>query len=231
MKAYAVTEECESTGGIVFAEHPVVARRLGANEFNNGEFSGVSCRRAPWADAYVGNAIPVSVMIDHGWHFECWGCGERIDEDWLRENDLPLGGVIGTQHSAIYCCEICQCRDQLRAAIKRDHERRAIKALKQTVARRFPGVVFSAQGNWSPHAYATQREGTWYVAQAVISFDFPGMKYGSATCRIEREQQNHQFIGPIKPEYSCCFGDKEAFDAWVIGEDKADATDHRQGTG
>ena len=54
MKAYAVTEEDENTGGIIYAEHNIVARRLGANEYADGEIAYVSCRRAPWADEYYG---------------------------------------------------------------------------------------------------------------------------------------------------------------------------------
>src|SRR5687767_14229018 len=42
LRAYAVTEEDEGTGGIIFARHAIVARRAGANEYNGGEFHGVT---------------------------------------------------------------------------------------------------------------------------------------------------------------------------------------------
>lgn len=51
--------------------------------------------------------------------------------------------------------------------------------------------------------------------QAVVSFKFPGMKIAPATCRMERGHNHDRFIGPIRPEFSCCYGDKEAFEAWV----------------
>lgn len=221
LKAFAVLEEGENTGGIVFARHAIVARRDGANEYNGGEFHGVSCRRAPWADEWADRDedIPARVLIDHGWHFECCGCGHTIDNDWLYDEDLPLDGVIGTQHSKVYCSEICEARDKLRAAIKRDHERRAIEALKAFVLKRFPGVVIEdGPDNWKPHAYASDNDGgavAWHVRQAVVSFKFPGMKIAPATCRIERGQRHDRFIGPVWPEFSCCYGDKEAFEAWV----------------
>jgi len=215
LQAYAVLEDCENTGGIVFAEHAIVARRRGADTYNDGEFSGVSCRRALWADAFVGQPIPAKVMIAHGWHFECCGCGSEIDEDWLHDEDLPLEGVIGFEHSRIYCSEVCEASDNLQRAIARDHERRAIEALKAFVRKRFPSVQFRDDGHWKPHAYAGQERGTWRVRQAVVAFDFPGMKIGAAQCRLERGQHNDRLIGPVRPEFSCCFGDKEAFQAWA----------------
>lgn len=47
LKAYSVTEEYENTGGIIFAEHNIVARRIGASEYADGDFHAVTCRRAP----------------------------------------------------------------------------------------------------------------------------------------------------------------------------------------
>ncbi len=94
-RAYAVLEDSESTGGIVFARSNVEARRIGAAIYHDGEFSGRHCNRVPWADAYEpeGN-VPASVCIDNGWHFECCGCGANIDSDWLYDNDLTIEGVI-----------------------------------------------------------------------------------------------------------------------------------------
>lgn len=215
LKAYAVLEDGENTGGIVWAGHNVVARREGASIFGDGDFSGMSCTRAPWADGYTHKTLPISLMIENGWRFECCGCGATINEDFLDAEDLPLEGVIGTQHSKVYCSEICECRDNLEHAIKRDHERRAIEALRAYVLKRFPGVTIGAKENWAPHAYASNHGGAWQVRQVVISFEFPGQKIAPAACRIDRDQQNARLIGPIRPEYSCCFGDRETFEAWV----------------
>lgn len=219
LRAYAVLEDCENTGGIVFAERPIVARREGASRYNDGDFGGVSCRRAPWADKFVGKPVPVSVMIANGWHFECHGCGATIDEAWLHDEDLPLDGVIGTQESAVYCSEICECRERLHVAIKRDHELRAIMALKAFVLKRFPGVKIRDDDSHKPHAYATNENGVWHVREVVVSFDFPGMKVSAAQCRINRGWRSERIIGPIRPEFSCCAGDKEAFEAWADSQE------------
>lgn len=79
MKAFIVTEECDGKSEICFANHAVVARREGAAELGE-EFADVSCRRAPYADAYAPGPVPLSVLWDAGWWFGC-DCGERTSKD------------------------------------------------------------------------------------------------------------------------------------------------------
>jgi hypothetical protein len=212
LKAYAVTEENENTGGIVFAEHAIVARRIGADRYNDSEFSGLTCRRAPWADEYHETGVPAKVMIGHGWHFECHGCGSTIDEDWLHENDLPLDRVIGFEHSSIFCHDICEAEQHLREVTKRHHERRMIETMTAWLLKRFPGVEIATEGNCKPRAYARQAGGSWSVDQAVVSFKFPGMKIGPASYRFDHD---HHIIGPVKPHIECCHGDHDVFVAWA----------------
>lgn len=216
MKAYAVTEDQENTGAIIFADHAIVARKRGADEFNDGELRGISCCRAPWADGFAGEPVPASVMIDHGWHFECGHCGARIDSDYLEDEDLPVEGVVGTQSGIVYCSAVCEAGGNLERAIRADHQRRAIKAMSEFVRKRFPGVTIHRDGNNKPHAYASQRGSAWQVEQIVVSFDFPGMKIAPAQCRLDRsDSRNHGLIGPVKPYFTCCGGDVEAFETWA----------------
>lgn len=203
-------EEDDNTGGIVFATHAVTARRRGANLFNNDEFNGVSCRRTPWADQYAATGnVPASVAIAHGWWYECHGCGATINEDWLHENDLPLDGVVGFDRAAVFCSAICKAEQNLHDAMRYDHERRAIKLLEKLVLKRFPGVSFVRTEGLTPHAYATSHDGVWILEQASVSFDFPGMTYGPATLSVRRRYSSE--IGPVRPVFSCCTGDQEAF--------------------
>ena len=214
-----MTEECENNGAIVFANRDIEARKWGADEFNEGQLGGLTCVRAPWADHLAGDPVPAKLMIGNGWNFECCGCGERIDEDWLGDNDLPLEGVIGFQHGRVFCSEICQARQNLEDAIKRDHERRAIEALKAHVPEtRFPGVtICNARGAMeATHAYAAERAGSWQIQEVVVCFEFPGMKIGAASCRIDRRNENETIIGPIRPRFICCNGDREVFEAWAL---------------
>ena len=66
LRAFAVTEEDEGTGAIYFAKHDIVAKKLGANDFAGGEIDYISCRRAPWADAYIDRPLPVRGRIKNG---------------------------------------------------------------------------------------------------------------------------------------------------------------------
>lgn len=212
LKAYAVLEEGENTGGIVFAAHAIVARRQGAAIFGDGEFDGVSCRRAPWADHCAESGIvPVSLMIDHGWWFECFGCGATINSDWLYDAGLPLLGVIGSQHSAIFCCDSCRSWHKAREAVRREVEADMIERLKAMVLRRLPGATFLESNG--AHAFSERGEsGAWSVKQAIVDFDFPGRKHLYAQLRFDLR---HDQVGPVKPSFRCSSGDQEAFEAFA----------------
>ncbi|MGB3833710.1 MAG: hypothetical protein WA975_17815 [Mesorhizobium sp.] len=214
LRAFAVTENEENTGAIYFAKHDIVAKKWGANEYADGDITYVSCRRAPWADAYVGQPIPAKVMIANGWHFECSGCGQRIDEDFFYDNRLPLEGVIGTQHSAVYCCSRCARKDLSLKRRRKAEEQRAIEAFKAIVRKRFPDADFCDDEQSSfkgHHAYVTAGRGGWHWKQVIVSFRFPGIKIGPAHYRLD----GGYGIGPYFAGYSCCNGDREAFEVWA----------------
>lgn len=224
-RAYSVTEHDENTGEIYFARHRIVAAKAGADEFADGELIRVSCHRAPWADAYAGRPIPARVMIANGWNFECSGCGERIDEHFLYDNRLPLSGVIGTQRSQVFCGSRCARRFYSLQRRRKAEEQRAIEAFKAIVRKRFPDAKFVDEHdnpNWRHHAYVTYRHGEkgWLWEQVAVAFTFPGMEIGPATLRLsDRPWRGYglgnRFIGPIRPEYHCCNGDRQAFEAWA----------------
>lgn len=218
LRAFAVTENDENTGAIYFAKHDIVAKRWGANEYGDGELSYVSCRRAPWADEYASKPLPAWLMIANGWHFECHGCGMRLDEDELRERHLPVEGVLGSQHSLVFCSARCRRKDFSRERRRKAEAQRAIEALKAIVRNRFPQVSFTDEHdnpNWQHHAYVTyhHRQRGWFWEQVSVSFTFPGMQIAPATLRLQRRWSHT--IGPVMPEYSCCNGDLEAFQAYA----------------
>ncbi|RWB67608.1 hypothetical protein [Mesorhizobium sp.] len=225
MRAFAVTERDEGAGAIYFAKHAIVAKRWGADEFGYGELNYVSCRRVPWADAYAGKPIPASVMIDAGWHFECHGCGMRLDEDELRDHHLPVEGVIGSQHSAVYCSARCRRKHLSRERRGMLEEQRAIETLKAVVRKRFPEVDFTDEHenpNWRHHARAEYVPGQkgWTWRRVTVAFTFPGMKIAPAWLELPERPwrgygEGNQYIGPLQPQYTCCNGDREAFEAYA----------------
>lgn len=215
MRAFSVLETTEDTGGIVFSRHAVSARREGASQFGDGDFFGVTCRRAPWADAYADleEDIPARLMIEHGWNFECTGCGERISEHWLECEGLPVEGVIGSQHSAIFCCDSCRARHAAVETLKKEAKDEYLGRLRAIVLKRFPGVRF-VTGEFREHAYVEHHDGVCVVEQAFVSFEFPGMKLGPATYRVDQYQRGGRH-GPPELVLTVCRGDLEAFESWA----------------
>ncbi|MRX32835.1 hypothetical protein [Aminobacter sp. MDW-2] len=213
LKAYAVLEHSENTGAVFFARYSIVARRKGADEFADGDIAGVSCRRAPWADAYATTGLPAAVCIDHGWNFECWGCGAKIDEYWLDENSLTSADVVGNQRGSVYCCAGCKERSEERQRQVQLRKAEAIEMAKRLVLNRFPGAQFR-EGDGFTHAYVTDWDGHWLIASVQVAFDFPGMAVAPATFRIEADALRFP-IGNHVPRYYCAAGDREAFEAYA----------------
>lgn len=222
VRAYAVTENDECTGGIVFARHAIVARREGAGQYGDGEFAAVTCRRAPWADHCATDGIvPVSLMVANGWHFECGGCGRRIDSDMLWERDLELEDVQGTQDSIAYCTPLCEARHNLERAEAKHLETRWIRRFKKIVKRRFPEAEIIERDDrfCRPHAYAPSRNGKRRIEQVIVSFRVPGLVHGPANLRIDTTTEWPRGGPSItkrgKPHWTCCTGDREAFEAYA----------------
>lgn len=216
--AYAVQETCENTGGIVFARHSVTARRLGAGTFSDGDFSSVTCRRAPWADEFADQGdVPVRVAVEHGWHFECHGCGRMLTSD---EDDCDK--IVGTMESAVYCCAECEARYHATEAAKKAFGEVVLAHIREWVVARLGPVQF-AKEQFKGHAYVTGGNGEPLVVnQAVVSFEFPGQEIAPASLRWDNDYREirvgHRWVnpcGPRAPECSVCNGDLKAFEAFA----------------
>lgn len=215
LKAYSVLEKEEFTGDIYFAAKAIYAAKWGANEYADGELGGVQCRRAPWADPYFETGVPAKVAVDHGWRFECYGCGITVDSDLECEHGLPLSGICGKVSSAVYCSARCKWRKMREDARRKEAEQAAIDDFKKIVLARFPDADFADDEDKfrSHHAYVMRspRSGFWHRQQVTVSFRFPGMKIGPANFRMG----DHHKIGPPTAGYTCCNGDREAFQAYA----------------
>lgn len=203
LKAYAVTENYESTGGIVFAKHAVTARRIGADQWADGEFSEVSCRRAPWADHCAADGIvPASICIANGWHFECSYCSRRIDRDQIPYRTWSPADVVGSQHSAVFCDRSCQ----IAHARTREHERRlkarVLAHYSKRLTKRLPGISIRGLDDAfrGSHVYVTH---AGRVEQVVIDFDWPGQTIGPASFRWDKRSKDTGL--------RCCAGELSAF--------------------
>lgn len=210
MKAFIVQEPDEGTGGVIFAKSNIAARRIGADEYNGGEFGGLSVHRAPGLDQYAESGVPAHIMIAEGWWFECSGCDMRINEENLSEEGLPVSGVVGTMDGPVFCC--AHRHEQWTESQRRKREAGAafLEKLRQHVGRRLGAIDF-VSGEFKEHVYVVEVDGHLIVRRAVVSFKFPGMAVGPASLRYDETQEN----GPQPLVFYCCSGDKEAFEAFA----------------
>ncbi|MCC2107965.1 MAG: hypothetical protein KDJ40_10555 [Hyphomicrobiales bacterium] len=222
LRAFAVLETDENTGSIYFASSNIAARRRGANDHADGEIRDVTCYRTPWADAFAHTQqVPASVAVANGWHFECAGCGARIDENTACEDlepsqnggfdEIVIRDIIGFVDGPVWCSPSCKEVDDERRRARRDAEQAAIAGVRAMILRRFPDAIISVPG----HAYAgfTSIDGRYLVEEISQNFEFPGMKIGPAT--LHQRRSHSSFIGPIRPQFYCCNGDKDAFKAYA----------------
>jgi hypothetical protein len=104
MKAYTITEPYERYSVVIFHEHAVSARRIGAASLDL-DFGDVECRRSAAFDQFAPGPVPSQALWDAGWWFECDGCSSRASDG--------DGTMIGER---VYCDE-CQRNDPAIAAL------------------------------------------------------------------------------------------------------------------
>lgn len=221
LKAYAVLETGEDTGGIIFASRDIEARKRGSCEYSDGDISSVTCRRAPWADEYAETQrVPVLAAIEQGWRFECHGCAEMLSEDWFYDEGKPLEGVIGFMDSRVFCCAECRdAHDEVERRKKACGEE-FLAVMRALATKRFGPVEF-CEDAFKAHVYVTEHDGALSVGQAAISFHFPGQVIAPATLRYEWPYSfAWDGIGCCKPYFTCTNGDREAFEAFAAATKK-----------
>lgn len=210
LKAYAVQEEDENTGGIVFAKSNAQARREGSQAFGDGDFNWGRARRAPWADPYAPGPVPPLVMIDHGWWFHCLGCDRRVtDDSFGYEDDYEIGPERAVEvGNCVYCSPECKCTHELNRALRERAEASAVSRARANIKRMFPGATF-ADGYEHGHAYAVPFMGGYTARSLRVHFNFPGQTIGPALYAID---------GVLaEPKITVCKGDVDAWDQWREG--------------
>ena len=101
MKAWIIADKYEGYSTIVFHDHSVAARRIGADDLG-ADFEGVSCSRCPQLDKYAKTAVPIEVLInDFGWWHECHNCYKIVDESNSAE-------AVFRNNSTIFCSAQCE---------------------------------------------------------------------------------------------------------------------------
>lgn len=213
LKAYSVLENDEGTGSIYFARHRIEAHKWGANEHGDGELRYCTCRRTPWADRYAETrSIPAREAVAHGWWFECSACGAKVSESELYDRRLTVDGVIGSMFGLVFCDKRCAAHYLSITRRRKAFEAREVEKVRDIVRRRFGDVQFRDE-KFDTHVYATPNLGGFHTGQVIVSFEFPGMKIGAASFRVDWPMGVR--IGQLEGGYTCCNGDREAFEAWA----------------
>jgi hypothetical protein len=240
LKAYSCMETYsgEWSGAIIFAKSNIEARKAAANEFNEGELGGMQVIRAPWADIYAArHLVPISAMVDHGWHFECVWSGCTIDSD-LYENGIEfynketdeyewnevLKGKepVGFQNGPCFACQEYADKYKEAKIIEKDFNEEQVKIYRDMVVKRLPDAVLIDQDGYMRRQWIGSRDmktsdflgfNSRYISEVHIPFSFPGMKHWAA---LEFRQPEHgNKIGPNKPAFVCASGDREMFENWA----------------
>lgn len=217
--AYTVTDKSEGTGGIIFAASSAAARRLGAQQFSDGDFSSMDCRRASYADGFaVTGRVPAYVLVEQGWHFECSNCGNRIDYDHLADKDILPEDVRGDQDCAVYCNRVCEAESELERAQAQRMEKRWLRRFRKIIKTRFPEATFPTSGYHKEHAYASRHKGKWRLEQIRVPFHLPCTTHGPAMLSIEdRRPRMNETLNrkTFRPQWTCCEGDVAEFKLYI----------------
>ncbi|RML70517.1 hypothetical protein ALQ91_100548 [Pseudomonas syringae pv. syringae] len=197
--AYSVETNDPEESNIQFATSNAAARRQGADEIGT-DFSGVSCRRAQWADQYAGvRYIPAQAYIDAGWWFDCNHCGTRCDSDACRwdeesDTDIPLDLVFDGR--VVYCSAECKTGHDAEVSARNAK----FEAFKAAAAAAQPGVTFTAFTGGYPYCANSGK------------FTFPGAQYGGSVRDAEESTELTWWI---------CTADKDAWDRFIAEQNAA----------
>lgn len=129
-----------------------------------------STARSPEFDPWSGKGeVPPLVLLQHGWRFECHGCGASLPDD-DDEDDGCLDSTV--EHGRfVYCSEAC--RSSQIAEIMRVNA--SFEEFQQAVKQKWPGLVFVGF------------DGGWPILTPIARFTFPGSLYGGGRVRMDQE--------------------------------------------
>jgi len=212
--AYSYNETDEWSGGIVFSRSSIEARRIGANLLDMDETAGLTVHRRQDLDQYADTGVPARVLVEEGWYFECYGCGLRINDSGMADMGLPMSGIVGKEHGAVYCSHACRMESRAEEAAADAFGKAFLDMLQDVVRRRFPGAEIHF-GDGRHHVYVP-RFRPLVAQQAIVEFDWPGQEFGRAALVYHHAgKHGERLTGPVKPEFSCCNGDHAAFEAFA----------------
>lgn len=174
--AYEVREPGEGHCVITFATNSATARREGGNELDCTFNEVESCNRRPQFDQYAPGPVPKTVLIEHGWRFECHHCSRRVSEGMQQEAEDEgeehehLAVVIDCD--SVYCSRACVMEE----FVERRARHAAQAALIELFTVTYPDC--SIESVWVSRA-PLQGPDRLGHAQALLYFKFPGAQHSA----------------------------------------------------
>lgn len=188
LRAYQVDmEDYEGLKSVVvFAKRSVEARREGARELDI-EFETVeSCRRKPEFDQYAERGfVPIEIMIESGWWYECSGCMQVVTRDYEGDDGEALTPVY-TDHD-VWCTAECKASHDRERRLREKIDGLAKAAMARMLVKRYPEATVKDY-----HVYSRGTK----IIQAIVRFDFPSGKYGG-TLRFRCEHSKATRKNPV----------------------------------
>lgn len=137
-----VVRDDDGHGAVVFADNEPQAQVNAENQDDIcGDLDDID--RAPRYDKYRPGPVPVAVLLEDGWYFECWFCGHQVTNDGCDDCAKPRGDdryVPVCTKTMVFCSR--HCRQQYREEQER-HEREsraAVRSIRRMVRGTFPGA-------------------------------------------------------------------------------------------
>jgi hypothetical protein len=214
-KAYACTEDCKGTGGIIFANSNIEARKSASSIWGDGELRGWRVHRQPGLDKFNKTGVPAWLLVADGWRFECSGCGMTIEEERLEDEGLNVTHVVGKENGRVFCCHSCRIDFMSLNAAAEAHGEAFLEMMRDLLRNRFSGEDLFF-GEHRQHVYVRRYNSPLVVEQAWVSFSYPEMKYGPATLKYEKNgEYNRDSINCGRWFYSVPAGDIERYEKWA----------------
>lgn len=200
--AWLVSDPDEGYEKIVFHHHALAARRIGAERLGM-DFESVEIERKQQYDSYADRSrVPVKVLLDDGWWFECFGCSCRIERD---ENECNMADVVIEDDESYKLWCSAECKAEQDAADQRRID--AHKAFKEAVLEKRPDLTFTKftadNESWAAQSYTPYAE-----------FTFPGAKHGGGTVRIDNIDVDTEI------RWYVAQGDHEAWNQYEASRDE-----------
>ncbi len=140
---YLVDCDGEYGAQVYFAKTRGQAKAMAANEEECRITEVVSCRRKPEWDTYSPGPVPIKVLMEAGWGYECSGCGQMVYEGgecYHGDNDESCDTEPVYTLTQVWCCQSCRDASEIRGAKRKIEEAEARRAALAAFAAKWPEV-------------------------------------------------------------------------------------------